>query len=193
MMRAACRTFALLLVTTFGFAAVTPVIAAPHRPPKKTESDDKGKDKEKAKPVQVGTFGDWGAFVAESGKEKTCYALAQPKEREPAKVKRDPAYVFISTRPSENIRNEVSVIMGFEMKDGGDAEADVGDASFDLVSKGKNAWVKNVAKESELIAAMKHGSKLIVKAASVKGKVTTDSYSLSGLSQALDRIKKECR
>jgi hypothetical protein len=32
-----------------------------------------------------------------------------------------------------------------------------------------------------------------VKAASVRGNVTIDSYSLSGLSQALDRVKKECR
>jgi hypothetical protein len=193
MMRAACRTSALLLVTLLGLAAFSPVIAAPHRapskPPKKTETGDK----EKAKPVQVGTFGDWGAFVADSAKEKTCYALAQPKDREPAKLKRDPAYVFISTRPSENIRNEVSVIMGFEMKDGGEAVAEIGSDSFDLVSKGKNAWVKNVAKESELIAAMKHGHELVVKAASIKGKMTTDTYSLSGLTQALERIKKECR
>lgn len=192
MMRAACRTFALLLVTTLGFAAFSPVFAAPHRaakPPKKTETEDK----EKTKPVQVGTYGDWGAFVAESAKEKTCYALAQPKDREPGKLKRDPAYVFISTRPSENIRNEVSVIMGFEMKDGGEATADIGSDTFDLVSKGKNAWVKNVAKESELIAAMKHGHELVVKAASIKGKTTTDTYSLSGLTQALERIKKECR
>jgi hypothetical protein len=191
MMRAANRTLGLLLVTLFGLTVVSPVIAAPHRPPskppKKTETEDK------AKPVQVGTFGDWGAFVAESAKEKTCYALAQPKDREPAKLKRDPAYIFISTRPSENIRNEVSVIMGFEMKDGGDAEAEIGSDTFDLVSKGKNAWVKNVAKEGELIAAMKHGHELIVKAASVKGKMTTDTYSLSGLTQALERIKKECR
>jgi hypothetical protein len=40
---------------------------------------------------------------------------------------------------------------------------------------------------------MKRGSKLIVKAPSTKGNVTTDSYSLAGLSQALDRVQKECQ
>ncbi|MGO9134090.1 MAG: invasion associated locus B family protein [Methylovirgula sp.] len=179
----------VLFTLLCGAAGLTPALAAPHKPPPKKA----GGEETKAKPVQIGTFGDWGVFLAEAGKEKTCYALAQPKERDPAKLKRDPAYVFISTRPSENIRNEVSIIMGFQMKDGGDAEADVGDASFDLVSKGKNAWVKNVAKEAEMIEAMKKGAKLIVKAPSIKGKVTTDSYSLAGLSQALDKVKKECR
>ena len=78
------------------------------------------------KPVQVGSFGDWGAFLAEGAKDKTCYALATPKDRAPAKLKRDPAYIFISNRPAEKVRNEVSVIMGFAMKDGGEAKADIG-------------------------------------------------------------------
>ncbi|HKH80935.1 MAG TPA: hypothetical protein VKA03_04885 [Methylovirgula sp.] len=144
------------------------------------------------KPVQIASFGDWGAFLVE-GKEKTCYVLAQPAQRAPSKLKRDPAYVFISSRPGENIHNEVSITMGFPMKDGGDAEADVAGTSFDLVSKGSNAWVKNPAQEAEFIATMKKSAKLVVKAASVKGHVTTDSYSLAGLSQALERVEKECR
>lgn len=182
----------ILLAFACGIGVLAPATAAtPHKSSaKKTEAQA---EDQKAKPVQIATYGDWGAFLAEAGKEKTCYALAQPKDREPAKLKRDPAYVFISSRPGENIRNEVSIIMGFPMKDGGDAQADVGSASFELISKGTNAWVKNPAKEAELIGAMKKGAKLIVKAASARGNVTTDSYSLSGLSQALDRVQKECR
>ena len=154
----------------------------------------KGAESKKgAKPVQVASYGDWGAFLAQGGKEKTCYALATPKERAPQALKRDPAYVFISDRPGENVRNEVSIIMGFAMKEGGDARAEIGNASFDLIAKGANAWVKNPAEEPQFIEAMKRGSKLIVRAPSIKGNVTTDSYSLAGLSQALDRVQKECR
>ncbi len=150
-------------------------------------------DKGASKPVQIASFGDWVAFLAEGGKEKTCYALAQPKERVPGKLKRDPAYVFISNRPGENIHNEVSIMMGFPMKNGGEAEADVSGTSFDLVSKGTNAWIKNPAQEAEFIKALKKSAKLIVKAASVKGHVTTDSYSLAGLSQALESVEHECQ
>jgi hypothetical protein len=108
-------------------------------------------------------------------------------------VKRDSAYVFISTRPAENVKSEISVIMGFPMKDGSEATVEIGDASFSLIAKGSNAWVKNPAEEGRLIDAMKKGSKLIVKATSAKGKATTDTYSLSGIGQALDKVRKDCQ
>src|SRR5947209_5104397 len=110
------------------------------------------------KPVLLDTFHDWGAYMAR-GKEKTCYALASPKERAPSTLKRDPAYVFISSRPSENVRNEVSIIMGFPMKDNSEAKAEIGSASYDLIAKGTNAWVKNPAQETQFIDAMKRGAK----------------------------------
>jgi len=144
------------------------------------------------KPVLLENYHDWGAYMAR-GKEKTCYALASPKERAPSAVKRDQAYVFISSRPGENVRNEVSIIMGFAMKDNSDAKAEIGSASYDLIAKGTNAWVKNAAKEPQFVDDMKKGSKLTIKAASSKGNQTTDSYSLAGLSQALDRVQKECQ
>jgi invasion protein IalB len=155
-------------------------------------SGDKSDAKKPGKPSQVGTYGDWGVFVAQGAKDKTCYALATPKDRAPAKLKRDPAYVFISNRPGESVRSEVSVIMGFAVKPGADVKTDVGGAAFDFVPKGSNAWIKNTAEENQFIDALKKGAKLIVKAPSAKGNVTTDSYSLAGLSQALERVQKEC-
>ncbi|MGO9007399.1 MAG: hypothetical protein ACLQIQ_22165 [Beijerinckiaceae bacterium] len=158
---------------------------------KKTEA--KAADTAAGKPLQVASYGDWGAFVAMQGdKKKTCYALAQPKERTPAGLKRDPAYVFISNRPAENVHNEISIIMGFPMKDNGEAQAEIGTTRFELIAKGSNAWIKNPAEEGQFIQAMKKGSKLVIKAASTKGNLTTDSYSLAGLSQALERVQKEC-
>jgi invasion protein IalB len=168
---------------------------------KSTSKSAKGKDDKTGKkvaslgdgkPMLLDTFHDWGAYMAQ-GKEKTCYALASPKDRVPNALKRDPAYVFISSRPSENVRNEVSIIMGFAMKDNAEAKAEIGNASYDLIAKGTNAWVKNPAQETQFIDSLKKGSKLIVKAPSLKGNVTTDSYSLAGLSQALDRVHKECQ
>ncbi|PNG25917.1 invasion associated locus B family protein [Methylocella silvestris] len=158
----------------------------------KTGDAKPGEAKKPGKPVQVGSYGDWGAFLAEGAKDKTCYALATPKERAPAALKRDPAYVFISNRPAEKVRNEVSIIMGFAVKEGADARADIGGANFNLVAKGANAWIKNPAEETQFVEALKKGSKLIVKAPSVKGNVTTDTYSLSGISQALDKVQKDC-
>ena len=156
----------------------------------KKDADKKG-DAAAGKPVQVATFGDWGAYLAK-GKAKTCYALASPKERKP-EAKHDTAYVFIADRPGEKVHNEVSIIMGFPLKENGAAQAKVGATSFDLVAKGANAWIKNPADEAKFVEALQHGGKLIVKAPAAKGAPTTDIYSLNGLKPALDRVSKDCK
>lgn len=189
--------YRLCAVALAAAVATSCALAAPNtKATDKKEKNVKTSKKDEAtsgKPVQVATFGDWGAFLAvQGGNRKTCYALAQPKERAPQSLKRDPAYIFISSRPAENVHNEISVIMGFPMKDNGEAEADIGGTQFELISKGSNAWIKNPAQEGQFIDAMRKGSKLVVKASSSKGRVTTDSYSLIGLAQALDRVHKDC-
>ena len=179
-----------------------------HAAPKKAEKAGK---KEEAKPTRVATFGDWNVFVGESGKGRICYALAQPKSRDPDSLKRDPGYAFISDRPAEGVHNEVSFIMGFDVANGADADepkkgakassrskavpapvAVIGDADFELLPKGGNLWVKNAAREGALIAEMKKGATLQIKAASIRGNPTVDNYSLTGFTQAMDRLQKEC-
>ena len=160
--------------------------------PKPTPADDPAAGG--AKPFRVGTYGDWGAFETQGGKGKICYALAKPKDRQPGNLTRDPAYVFISTRPGEGVHNEISVIMGFPLKDGAiDGGADINGTKFDLIAKGEDAWVKNAAEEAQVIETMRKGSRLVVKAPSKRGNVTTDSYSLAGFSQALDKVAKSCQ
>jgi D-arabinose 1-dehydrogenase-like Zn-dependent alcohol dehydrogenase len=165
---------------------------------------DKKADAGPGKPLLVASFGDWGVYQTQAAKGRVCYTLAQPKDRAPADLKRDAAYAFISDRPSEGVRNEISFIMGFDVANpaelaaakskaaGKDAMAMVGDQSFELLAKTANLWVKNAAKEGQLIDEMRKGSKLQVMASSKKGHMTTDTYSLSGFSQALDRVQKDC-
>ena len=118
--------------------AVLPAQARRKSPAPADASPAKSADAVPGKPVEVGTFGDWGAYLAK-GKSKTCYALAKPKERKPD-GKKDAAYVFIADRPAEKVHNEVSIMMGFPIKESGALEAKIGSSSFDLVAKGSNAW-----------------------------------------------------
>jgi hypothetical protein len=161
---------------------------------KKTSTETSDKPAAAAKPDQIGTFGSWEAYVT-SGTNPTCYVLSQPQQRAPASLKRDPAYVFISTRPAEHVRNEVSIIMGFVVKDDGSAPptATVGSTKFAMVAKDSDLWLKDDSQDGVMIAAMRKGDKMIVKAASLRGNVSTDSYSLSGLNQALDHALKSCK
>ena len=102
----------------------------------------------------VATFGDWGVYTAQTGRAKICYALTQPKERLPKALSRDPAYLFVSFRPAENVRNEVALVMGFPTRESGPAQASIGQATYALLTKEQNAWLKNPAEEGQAIATM---------------------------------------
>jgi invasion protein IalB len=140
----------------------------------------------------VATFSDWTAYTAQTGRAKICYALSQPKVRTPANLKDTPAYLFVSFRPAENVRNEVATVLGFATKDGGDAAVTIGSTSYPLVTKAQNAWIKNPAEEGQAITTMSKGQAIVVSATSARGNKTSDRYSLAGFAQALDRAKKEC-
>jgi hypothetical protein len=148
-----------------------------------------------AQPTLLGQYGDWGAYSAAPNGRKVCFSIAKPKSAQttPAGRKRDQAYVFISTRPSENVRNEVSVIIGYPFKASTDATAEIGTDKFAMYTLNDGAWIKNVAEEARMVDAMRKGSDLTVKGVSGHGTESTDQYSLKGLSQALDRATQECK
>jgi invasion protein IalB len=228
MMRLVLSSFSavgLAVAAASALGAFAPALAeATTKPAKKDDA---------SKPALVATFGDWNVFVGQVGKGRICYTLAQPKTREPSSLKRDPGYAFISDRPAEGVRNEVSFIMGFDIAagagvDSADATPDdkaaekpaskpnakksdakksdaklktpvfpgpvasVEDASFEMLPKGGNLWVKNAARESALIAEMRKGTKLVIKADSLRGHESIDTYSLAGFAQAMERLQKEC-
>lgn len=140
----------------------------------------------------VETFADWSAYTAQSGRAKICYALTQPKARTPANLKDTPAYLFVSFRPADNVKNEVAAVLNFDTKDGGTATLTVDRITYELVTKGKNAWVKNPSEEILAIGTMAKGKAMSVSATSAKGNKTGDRYSLAGFQQALDRARREC-
>lgn len=142
--------------------------------------------------TMVVSFGDWGVYTAQAGRSKICYALTQPKDRLPKELKRDPAYLFVSFRPAENVRNEVALVMGFAAKDDSPAEAAIGNATYALLTKEQNAWLKNPAEEGQAITTMSRGQNLVVKARSKRGNQLTDRYSLNGFGAAVERARKEC-
>lgn len=146
-----------------------------------------------AAPALLGQFGEWKAYASQGAKSPVCYVFAQPKDRKPPSLKRDPGFLFISSRPAERVRNEVSAMVGFPTKEGGEATVQVGNVVFDMATKDDNAWIRNPAEESRLVEAMRKSKDLVLKVTSLRGNESTDHYSLNGLGRALDRIAQECK
>jgi invasion protein IalB len=143
----------------------------------------------------LGQYGDWGAYTVSPGGRKVCFALAKPTSSttNPPNRPRDPAWLFVSTRPAEKVKEEVSVIIGYPFKANVDATMEIGGASFAMYTQNDGAWIKNAAEEARLVEALRKGSEVTVKGESGRGTKTTDVFSLKGISQALDRVSQECR
>jgi hypothetical protein len=148
-----------------------------------------------AEPTLIGQFGTWGAYSAAPNGKKVCFALAKPSSSKtnPPNRPRDPAYAFVSTRPAEKVNNEVSVMIGYALKPGSESSVEVGGGAFAMYSQGDGLWIKNAAEEERMVEAMRKSADLVVKGMSSKGTETTDTFSLKGLAQALDKIAQDCR
>ena len=140
----------------------------------------------------LGKFKDWESFVLSQEGNKICFAQSIPVIRAPKKLKRDPSRLFVSFRPSEKIKNEVSVTNGYEFKLKAPVVAKSGKKTYDLFSKGRFAWVIDNDDENKLIITMKKASRLMIVGNSNKGDKTTDHYSMMGFTKAYNAAKKKC-
>jgi hypothetical protein len=148
-----------------------------------------------AKPTLLGQYAEWGAYTATPGGRKVCFAIAKPTaaETKPPDRPRNQPYMFIATRPADKVSNEVSIMVGYPFKTSSEAIAQVGSTTFQLYTQGDGAWIKNAAEEAHMVDAMRAGDSTVVKGTSAKGTESVDTYSLKGLTEALDRVAQECK
>ena len=140
----------------------------------------------------VARFEDWAAYVGESGANKVCFAISQPKDTKPAGVRRGPIYFYISHWPGDKARGEISIKIGYPLRTTVAPEVTIGKDKFKLFGKDEGAFVESTDSEKRIIEAMKGGAEMIVQGRSKRGTLTTDRYSLNGIKAALDRIAKDC-
>lgn len=147
-----------------------------------------------AEPTSLGVFTDWTAYTYKASDTKVCYVVSQPKSSDAVKkVKRDPIFFIITHMPGRNINGEVSTIIGYPFKEATTVQLKVDNVEFELFTNGDGAWADTKEKEKKIVAAMKAGQKFTVTGTSWKGTETTDSYSLSGFSAAMDKIDSSCK
>ncbi|MAZ83797.1 MAG: hypothetical protein CML31_13010 [Rhizobiales bacterium] len=139
-------------------------------------------------PTRIKQFDAWGAYSYNSGNSKVCYVLSVPTAKNPANVDHGDIFFLVSQRPGQNISYEPQAMMGYPLKEASKVEVDVDGNKFTLFTRGNSAWVENAAQEPQLVAAMRAGSTMTVKATSRRGTATSYSYSLKGVTAALNQI-----
>jgi hypothetical protein len=143
-------------------------------------------------PSSGGALAAWQNETIGTGKKLTCFVRAQPGESKPDGVRRGPIGFMVSNRPADDVWDEVSVAMGYPLKAESTPTITVGGESFDMFVRNENAWIADEQAEDRFIAAAKAGSSMTVEGISTRGTKTTDSYSLIGITAALERSRKAC-
>jgi hypothetical protein len=140
----------------------------------------------------IGKFKDWETFTVTENDNKICFAQSIPILRAPKKFERNPSRLFITFRPSEDIKDEVSATSGYTFQKEKIVKAKTGKKTYDFLSREEFAWILDTKEEQRFIKAMKKASRVMIIARTEKGKQTIDHYSLMGFTKAYDTAKKNC-
>ena len=142
-------------------------------------------------PRSTGKYKNWESFTAQTDKGKICFAQTIPTKRAPASIKREKSKLFVTFRPSENIKDEVSMTSGHDYKSS-TVTASSGKKRYSFFSQKNFAWLLDDQEERGFIKTMKRATNVIVKARTTKGAETTDHYSMMGFTKAYNTAKKSC-
>ena len=147
----------------------------------------------------VAEYGDWRMFVSGSGQSKNCYIAGEPKRSTPKAARRGDIFLIVAHRPGQGVRNEVSVRIGYPFSATSEPFARVGSDEYGFftgvqVENGADewAWLETLDDQSRLVTAMKRGNELVFKGTSARGTLTTDSYSLKGVTAAMKALDAAC-
>ena len=142
-------------------------------------------------PRSTGKYKNWESFVAETDQGKICFAQTTPTKRAPGAIQRNQSKLFVTFRPAESIKDEVSITSGHDYKSSS-VTASSGKRKYSFFSQKDFAWLLDDQEEMKFIKLMKKATDLIIKARTVKGAETTDHYSMMGFTKAYNTAKKTC-
>lgn len=143
--------------------------------------------------TELGTFNAWTAWKATDASGVICYISATPTKSEPAGANRDPIHFMIIHRKGMGTKNEVQTIIGYPYNStNAGASATIDGKTYPMVTEGAAAWLASTGDEGGFVQAFKAGSNLLIKGTSQRGTNTTDTYSLSGATAAMNAIDGAC-
>jgi len=140
----------------------------------------------------VKASGAWTLYSHQGAPGDICFITSQPRETKPADVERDRAYFYVSSWNQDGIRNQISVLLGYDVDDQSAISVSVGNRRFGLFAKDGKGFIANATEELQLIDAMKRGNTMVVAAKTKDGTSTVDTYSLIGVTAAVNLLNQGC-
>lgn len=138
-----------------------------------------------SKPVRVAEYGNWGVYAAETARGRVCYSLSA------LAIDRAAGYMFVSLRPADGVRNEVSFIAG-QRVDGVTASLFVGSQSYELVGKGDSLWLKRPSDDRSVIRDLEAARQARIEGYRIDGRRMSIPISGVGMTKALSHAQSLC-
>ncbi len=138
---------------------------------------------------------DWSVFV--EGDPKECWGVSKPKEMvntrggEVVAVRRGDVLLFVSYRPGNDAKGEVSFTGGYPFQPDSTVALTIGGQTFQLFTDGEWAWA-SPEDDPKIIDAMKSGADAVAVGVSGRGTRTEDTFSLLGFTAAVEDAAKRC-
>ncbi|MBK8084449.1 MAG: hypothetical protein IPK28_11915 [Devosia sp.] len=140
----------------------------------------------------IGEYRAWSAYSATESTGPVCFALTRPSDVSPAPDGYTEAYLYLTHRPSEGVRNEMNIVAGYTFAPDTTATATVSGQSFELFTENDAAWLLDPSQNDNLAGALRAGSTVVVEGTSDKGIRITETFSLSGATAASRAIEGDC-
>lgn len=145
------------------------------------------------RPQLLGRYTDWAAYQHGAAADKVCFAITQARERVPtATTPAANSHILLSIWPRQGLKGELSFKLGFKVKSGSPLTAAVGTTSFRLFVAEDRAYIADATSELKLLEAMRKGARLALQGTAADGTAVSETFSLAGLTPALQAATQSC-
>jgi len=141
-------------------------------------------------PTKLKQFDAWGVYSYKADKGTVCFALSAPTEMAPSTVNHGNVFFLLTKHPDGAVTFEPQFMAGYNLRAGSRVSVSIdAKVNFDMFTKDSSAWVESREGENTLVTAMRAGSSMVVKATSQRGTNTSYTYSLKGVTAALNEVQ----
>lgn len=140
----------------------------------------------------LGDFNAWHAYASGNGGSKICFVMSEPSSVDPKPDGYTKAYLYLTHRPADNIRNEFNFVAGYTFAADDTAKVTVGSQTFDLFTQDDAAWLQDPGQNGRLAGLMRAGSSLTIEGTTDKGIKIKSTFSLSGVTAASRAMDNAC-
>ncbi|MCF6344373.1 MAG: invasion associated locus B family protein [Devosiaceae bacterium] len=137
-------------------------------------------------------FKDWSAYSTSQSNGKLCFVLSKPKSVTPEPENYEQSYIYLTHRPSENIKYEFNFVAGFTFAVKSEAKLIIGGQSYELFTKDDAAWLADREKSKDVAGQMRAGSSMNIAGMTKDNINIVQTFSLSGVTAASRSIDRAC-